>query len=149
MSQTTGPMPKVRIFRRYTFSAAHYLPNVPDGHKCKRLHGHNYVVEIIAAGEMEQERGWLVDFAEVDAFAKPVIAQLDHQNLNDIIENPTAEWLCWWIHARLPVKYVETVRVWENERSYAETSGKLPEWLRERFGWSIDSTRTAQQVMGI
>lgn len=136
----TGPMPKARICKAYFFSAGHWLPNVPVGHPCRNQHGHNYRVEIIACGEMEQNRGWLVDFAELDRYAKPIIAQLDHKNLNDILENPTAEWIAWWIHARMPVKYVESVKVWETDKCWAQTTGKLPEWLRGQLGWSIDSS---------
>lgn len=136
----TGKMPKVAICKEYHFSSAHWLPNVGDGHPCKRLHGHNYKVEIIAYGEMNQRQGWLVDFAEIDKYAKPLIAKLDHRNLNDFLENPTAEWLAWWIHSRMPIKYIETIRVWETAKCYAETRGTLPEWLKERLGWTVDST---------
>ncbi len=136
----TGKMPRVSICKSYEFSAGHWLPNVPDGHPCKRQHGHNYKVEIIATGEMEQRGGWLVDFAELDNWVKPIIAQLDHQMLNDILPNPTAEWLAWWIHSRIPVKVSLVVRVWETPKCYAETKGQLPEWLREELGWTIDSS---------
>lgn len=140
----TGRMPQVIIRKEYHFSAGHWLPNVPDGHPCKRQHGHNYRVEVFVGGEMEQNAGWLVDFAELDTWVDPIINELDHQNLNDFMPNPTAEWLAWWIHSRIPVKFANLrVRVWETSKCYAETKGQLPTWLREELGWSIDSSHVS------
>lgn len=140
----TGKMPQVTICKCYEFSAGHWLPNVPDGHPCKRQHGHNYRVELYAAGEMEQNAGWLVDFAELDGWMKPLIAQLDHRMLNEILPNPTAEWLAWWLKVRIPVKLAGLkVRVWETPKAYAETKGECPSWLREKLGWTIDSSHGA------
>lgn len=39
------------IFKRFHIEAAHRLPNVPEGHKCARLHGHSFMVEIHVSGE--------------------------------------------------------------------------------------------------
>ncbi len=137
----TGRMPQCTICKQYAFSAGHWLPNVGEGHPCRRSHGHNYVVEVMASGELEQRRGWVVDFAELDRYVKPIIAKLDHQMLNDFMQNPTVEWLAWWIHAKIPVKYSGlTVRVWETPKCYAETKGQLPQWLRKEFEWTIDSS---------
>ena len=134
----TGRMPQVTICKSYHFSAGHWLPEVPKWHPCKRPHGHNYVVELRASGEMNQRQGWLVDFAELDRWMDPLIEKLDHRMLNDILPNPTAEWLAWWIKSRIPVKYARmTVRVWETPKIWAETKGTLPEWLREEVGWRI------------
>ncbi len=75
------------------------LPNVPDGHKCKRLHGHSYYVHIHVAGEPHPELGWIIDFAAIaDAF-EPLWERLDHNYLNDIegLENPTSEIVAVWI----------------------------------------------------
>ena len=91
------------IFREFTFESAHRLPNVPDGHKCARLHGHSYRVTVHVAGEVGPESGWVMDFGAVKAAFKPLEERLDHHYLNDIegLENPTSEILARWIWDRL------------------------------------------------
>lgn len=91
------------IFKEFTFEAAHRLPNVPPGHKCERLHGHSFRVQIYVKGEVDAHRGWLMDFADIrDAF-EPLRLKLDHYYLNDIpgLENPTSELLARWIWERM------------------------------------------------
>jgi 6-pyruvoyltetrahydropterin/6-carboxytetrahydropterin synthase len=93
----------MELFREFTFEAAHRLTNVPDEHKCARLHGHSYRVEIRVAGPVDERVGWVIDFAEIkDAFA-PLHGQLDHNYLNDVdgLGNPTSENLARWIWDRL------------------------------------------------
>lgn len=91
------------IFREFTFEAAHRLPNVPEDHKCARLHGHSYRVEVRVGGEIGEESGWVVDFADIKAAFKPLHAVLDHHYLNEVpgLENPTSEVLAKWIWDRL------------------------------------------------
>lgn len=91
------------IYKEFTFEAAHHLPNVPDGHKCKRLHGHSFRVEVHVAGPLHPELGWVMDFADLKAAVKPVIARLDHYYLNDIpgLENPTSEVVARWLWQQL------------------------------------------------
>ncbi|MBI4082622.1 MAG: 6-carboxytetrahydropterin synthase QueD [Candidatus Lambdaproteobacteria bacterium] len=93
----------MRIFREMTFEAAHRLPNVPPGHKCARLHGHSYRVEVHVEGPVGAESGWVMDFADIQAAFAPLHAQLDHQCLNEVegLANPTAEHLARWIWRRL------------------------------------------------
>ena len=93
----------MQIFKEFTFEAAHRLPNVPDGHKCARLHGHSFRVRIHVAGEVHEKRGWVADFADIKAAFKPFLEELDHNYLNDIpgLENPTSENLARWIWDRL------------------------------------------------
>jgi 6-pyruvoyltetrahydropterin/6-carboxytetrahydropterin synthase len=93
----------MEIFKEFTFEAAHRLPNVPTDHKCWRLHGHSYRVELHVAGEVGERSGWVMDFQDVkDAFA-PLHDQLDHRYLNEVegLENPTSEVLARWIWERL------------------------------------------------
>jgi 6-pyruvoyltetrahydropterin/6-carboxytetrahydropterin synthase len=98
----------MRLERSYRFEAAHFLPRVPPGHKCARMHGHSYQIEIAIEGEIDPERGWVMDFAEIDEHAAPLVRQLDHQVLNEIdgLTNPTSEHLArwWWqqLAPRLP-----------------------------------------------
>jgi len=93
----------MEIFKEFGFEAAHRLPNVPEGHKCARLHGHSFRVEVHVRGEVDPRLGWVMDFAEVKAAVKPVIDRLDHHYLNEIegLENPTSEVLARWLWARL------------------------------------------------
>ena len=93
----------MEIFKEFTFEAAHRLPNVPADHKCARLHGHSYRVEIHVTGEVGERSGWVMDFADLkDAFA-PLYEQLDHRYLNEVegLDNPTSEVLARWIWDRL------------------------------------------------
>lgn len=107
----------MKIFRDFRFEAAHRLPHVPESHRCHRLHGHNYRVRLICDGPLNEELGWVVDFAALDAVAEYVRSMFDHKYLNDVIENPTAELIAQWIleRARLTVFPVCSVMVWEND----------------------------------
>ncbi|CAK7284826.1 6-carboxytetrahydropterin synthase QueD [Streptomyces sp. SID4919] len=93
----------MEIFREFTFEAAHRLPNVPEGHKCARLHGHSYKVIVHVEAPVDPESGWVMDFGDLKKAFKPLEAQLDHYYLNDIegLENPTSEVLARWIWERL------------------------------------------------
>lgn len=94
---------RCRLVRDFRFEAAHSLPNVPEGHKCKRVHGHSYRVAVTIEGEIASGLGWVMDFADVDAVVDPVIGELDHRMLNELdgLENPTSELLAVWIWRRL------------------------------------------------
>jgi 6-pyruvoyltetrahydropterin/6-carboxytetrahydropterin synthase len=91
------------IFTELTFESAHRLPHVPEGHKCARLHGHSFRVEVHVTGVPDPEMGWVMDFADVRAAAEPVREALDHRYLNEIegLDNPTSEVLAAWIWDRL------------------------------------------------
>jgi 6-pyruvoyltetrahydropterin/6-carboxytetrahydropterin synthase len=93
----------MHIFKVFHIEAAHRLPNVPEGHKCARLHGHSFQIEIHVAGEPDPKLGWVMDFADVKSAFAPLHHQLDHHYLNDIegLENPTSEMLARWIFQRL------------------------------------------------
>jgi 6-pyruvoyltetrahydropterin/6-carboxytetrahydropterin synthase len=95
---------RVELTKSFRFESAHRLPMVPADHKCFRVHGHSYVIDVTAAGEVDPVLGWLVDFGEIAACVEPVFRQeLDHRLLNDIpgLENPTSEVLSGWIWNRL------------------------------------------------
>ena len=93
----------MEIFREFTFEAAHRLPGVPEGHKCRRLHGHSFRVEVRVGGEVDPGAGWVMDFAELKAAFAPLHDQLDHRYLNEVpgLANPTSEVLARWIWDRL------------------------------------------------
>ena len=93
----------MRVFKEFSFEAAHRLPNVPDGHKCARLHGHSFQVRVSVDGPVGVESGWVMDFADVKAAFRPLHDRLDHRYLNEIVglENPTSENLARWIWREL------------------------------------------------
>jgi len=94
---------RCRLTRDYRFEAAHFLPRVPEEHKCRRMHGHSYQVRVTIEDEIDPDLGWLMDFAAVDQVVEPVIAEIDHRVLNDIpgLDNPTSELLAVWLWKRL------------------------------------------------
>ena len=94
---------KIELRKSFQFEAAHRLPNVPPNHKCARLHGHSFCVEVVVSGECDPRMGWLMDYAEISAAFKPVLETLDHYYLNDVpgLENATSENVARWIWDRL------------------------------------------------
>ena len=104
---------KVRLVHEFRFEAAHRLPRVPAGHKCARLHGHSFKVELTVAGPVDEETGWFIDFQHLYDAWKPLHDQLDHNYLNEIggLENPTSEVLCRWIWDRMKPRLEPLVRV--------------------------------------
>ena len=93
----------MEIFKEFQFEAAHRLPNVPEGHKCARLHGHSFRVELVVAGEIDPTLGWVQDFGDIKGAFQPLYDRLDHHYLNDIegLENPTSENIAIWIWQQL------------------------------------------------
>ena len=91
------------IYKDFRFEAAHRLPNVPEGHKCARLHGHSFMVRVFVSGEPGAQSGWIIDYGDIGKAFAPILDQLDHYYLNDIdgLENPTSENLAVWIWQQL------------------------------------------------
>lgn len=90
---------ELEVFKSFTIEAAHCLPNVPDDHKCARVHGHSFEIELWVSGTAGARSGWVLDFAEISEVFRPLRDQLDHRYLNDIegLSNPTSENLAIWI----------------------------------------------------
>lgn len=109
----------VRIGRTYRFESAHHLPLVPETHKCRNLHGHTYQLDITIIGILDN-RGFVKDFAEIDAEILPLIKKVDHRYLNEVpgLENPTAEIIAKWFFAR--IENCESVKLYENQDCWAE-----------------------------
>lgn len=93
----------MEIFKEFSIEAAHWLPNVPEGHKCRRLHGHSFRIEIYVSGPVDERLGWVMDFSDLKRAFRPIHEQIDHRCLNEIegLENPTSENLARWIWRRL------------------------------------------------
>ena len=112
------------IFKTFTFDAAHFLPNVPEGHKCKNLHGHTYKMTLFLEGEVDEEFGWVKDFGELKEVVQPILLQIDHRFLNEIegLENPTCENFTIWIWNKLKPQLNELIKI---ELSETPTSGAI------------------------
>ena len=93
----------MELYKVFNVEAAHLLPNLPEAHKCRRLHGHSFRIEIHVTGPVDAKAGWVMDFADISRVAGPVLDELDHHYLNEIsgLENPTSENLAAWIWERL------------------------------------------------
>ena len=103
----------VRLVHEFRFEAAHRLPKVPPGHKCARLHGHSFRVELAVAGAVEPATGWFIDYQHLYDAWTPLHALLDHNYLNDLpgLENPTSELLAAWVWERIKPALPPLVRV--------------------------------------
>ena len=119
----------MEIFKTFTFDAAHRLPNLPETHKCRRLHGHTFKVEVHVNGALVQKLDWVIDFGDILKIVNPVIEELDHNYLNDIhgIENPTSENIAKWLWDKIePVLPVLTkIVVQESPHSGTIFNGRL------------------------
>jgi 6-pyruvoyltetrahydropterin/6-carboxytetrahydropterin synthase len=107
----------LEIFKEFNIEAARRLPNLPEGHKCGRLHGHSFRIVIYVRGELDARTGWVADFACIAAAFEPIFEQLDHAYLNEIdgLENPSTENLAHWIWSKLKptLNSLSKVVVWE------------------------------------
>ncbi|MGV9795285.1 6-carboxytetrahydropterin synthase QueD [Gordonia sp. NPDC003422] len=111
----------MEIFREFTFESAHRLPNVPEGHKCARLHGHSYRLTVTVEGPVDTRFGWVMDFGDLKEAVQPLVRTLDHHLLNEIegLENPTSEILAVWIWDRLSpdIQGLHSVQIRETSTS--------------------------------
>ena len=101
------------IFKVFRIEAAHRLPRVPPGHKCARLHGHSFEIEVHLEGPVGEDSGWVADVADIGAAFAPLHERLDHHYLNDVdgLENPTSENLARWSWAGLAPRLPLLARV--------------------------------------
>ncbi|MFQ5742888.1 MAG: 6-carboxytetrahydropterin synthase QueD [Acidobacteriota bacterium] len=117
----------------FTFEASHRLPNAPAGSKCSRLHGHSWEVEVHVAGELDPQRGWVMDYNLISSATAPLTRSLDHHHLNDIegLENPTSELLAIWIWNHLAPGLAGLVRIVVHETCTARCTYHGPPSGRE------------------
>jgi 6-pyruvoyltetrahydropterin/6-carboxytetrahydropterin synthase len=114
---------RTRVTRTFTFDAAHQLPWHPG--KCKNLHGHTYRLEVSLEGPVDNQ-GIVCDFADLDQLVRTeVIDRLDHQYLNDLMDNPTAELIAADIWKRLDdvatgAAHLVHLKLWETADSAVE-----------------------------
>jgi 6-pyruvoyltetrahydropterin/6-carboxytetrahydropterin synthase len=133
----------VLVSRREAFNAAHQLfdPRLSDEEnrqlfgKCANLHGHNYVLEVVVAGQVDQRTGYVFDLKQLsDVICRRVIQDVDHRNLNTDVpwlegHIPTAENLAavFWerIRSELPDGMLRSVRLWETDKNWAEIGARI------------------------
>lgn len=125
---TDGGAPiRVRLAKSFSFEAAHWLPTFPEGHKCRRLHGHSFRLEVLVAGEVDPSKGYLIDYGDLKRLVSPVVDELDHRCLNEIdgLENPTSEMVAAWIWRRLEgaVPHLDAIVVHETCTARCEFRG--------------------------
>lgn len=97
----------MKVFIKDSFDAAHFLPKVPDGHKCRNMHGHTYRVQIVVTGKVDSCLGWVEDYSDIKARWEPVKRLLDHQIINQVLQNPTCENIASFIGVRVAADMVE------------------------------------------
>lgn len=127
---TTVPICEVSV--EAGWEAAHWLPGVPEEHKCRRLHGHSYRARVSLLGPVDPVTGFVVDFADVKAALRRLTESVDHRLMNDFLDNPTVENMTAWIWGDLAGEgfggLLAEVRVWEGESNTAAYSGVTAEW---------------------
>lgn len=113
-----------QISKRFEFSASHVIGGLPEEHPCSRLHGHNYVVEVVLEGAELDSVGFIRDYRELSSLKKYIDETVDHRHLNDVLghDRTTAEVLAKWFYDWCKAKWAETaaVRVSETPRTWAE-----------------------------
>jgi len=105
---------KTEVWFERSFDAAHWLPQVPDGHKCRRIHGHTYHVRVCVVGPIDDDSGWIVDFARLKKWWKDLVSKnLDHKHLNEVMPNPTCELVGVWIYDTLSLILPDDLKITE------------------------------------
>ena len=115
---------RVRLAHDFTLEAAHALPNLPEDHKCRRVHGHTFKIEVVVEGEVDPKSGWLMDYAELERLFWPVHRALDHRMLNEVegLENPTSENVAGWIWKKLKPDLPLLTEIVVHETDFARCS---------------------------
>ena len=114
-------MKEMELTKTFYFDAAHRLSTVEDEHKCSRIHGHTFRVDVIVKGSVDEKYGWVMDFGKIKEIVEPVIDSLDHEFLNEIpgLEIGTSENLVSWLWNKLDslLPGLKKIVVWESPQS--------------------------------
>lgn len=111
------------ITKLFRFEASHMLTHLPEGHKCRNLHGHSWRVELELSSSHLNDAGFVVDYGDLDPFKTYVESHLDHSHLNDVFDLPTSERLALDLYRVALVMFgtvLRAVRVSETENTWAE-----------------------------
>lgn len=119
---------KAELSKTFRFEAGHHLPNVPPDHKCARPHGHSYRLTVVVQAEVDDRAGWVMDFGKLKDVVEPLIAKLDHQDLNQVedLANPTSELIAKWFWDRIrpQLPSLQAVSVAESDTSCCTYRGR-------------------------
>ena len=93
----------MEVYKIFKIESARSLPNLPDGHPCKNIHGHSFKIKISVNGNVDEKTGFVMDFSEIDSAFSPIFKMIDHAYLNELegLTNPSSENLCKWIWDQL------------------------------------------------
>lgn len=118
------------IGKTFEFAASHQLDQLPEGHKCKRLHGHNYTVEVVVEADRLDANGFVIDYADFQPVKNLIDGRLDHRHLNDLIETPTAEILADYLFQTFVLVYdgLVSVTVRETPKTFATVTRGAVTW---------------------
>ncbi len=112
---------KAELIKTFRFEAAHSLEKLPEGHRCRRIHGHSYRLDVHVSGEVDAQSGMVIDFHDIQKVVKPLVEQLDHRLLNDVpgLENSTSELICkfLWDRLRPSLPQLSGLTLWESDTS--------------------------------
>jgi 6-pyruvoyltetrahydropterin/6-carboxytetrahydropterin synthase len=118
---------EAELIKTFRFEAAHTLPRVPEGHKCGRMHGHSYRVDVHVKGPVDPRPGWVMDFGRIKQVMEPILAELDHHLLNEVpgLENSTSELIAkyFWDRLQPQIPLLSAVGVWESDTACCVYSG--------------------------
>jgi 6-pyruvoyltetrahydropterin/6-carboxytetrahydropterin synthase len=118
----------IRLSKQFHFEAAHDLPTFPEGHKCRRLHGHSFRFDVVVEGEVDPAIGYLIDYGDIKTVTEPIVKHLDHYYLNEIegLSNSTSEMLAKWIweHLKPKLPLLSAIIVYETCTSMCEYRGR-------------------------
>lgn len=94
---------RISLRRKFDFESAQHLPSFPEGHKCRRMHGHSFVLEVVVTGAVDPKTGLFYDHGKIAGAVRPILEKLDHHCLNDVpgLENPTLELMAKWFWEKL------------------------------------------------
>jgi queuosine biosynthesis protein QueD len=127
---------RVRLSKTFRFEAAHALPTFPEGHKCRRLHGHSFRFDVIVEGEVDPAKGYLIDYGDIKRSVDPIVKRLDHFYLNEIegLANPTSEVIAKWLWDHIG----QRCRCWRRS-SYTKPARRVVSTAVGRRPWRADS----------
>lgn len=119
---------KVRLSKEFRFEASHRLSHLPPDHPCYRLHGHSYKIEVEVYGPVNEQTGFLIDYADLKAVVDPVINELDHRHLNDIdgLPLPSSEHIARWLWEKIRpnLSIISRISVFETATTRCDYTGE-------------------------
>ncbi|MFN8945498.1 MAG: 6-pyruvoyl trahydropterin synthase family protein [Pseudobdellovibrionaceae bacterium] len=91
--------------QHFQIESARFLPHLPATHPCSRMHGHSFKIIVSVLGQLDGKIGWVIDYNDIQGAMKPILDQIDHQELNKVpgLQNPTSEIIAQWVYTQMKV----------------------------------------------